>query len=57
MWTQNPAGESLVLQVTEDQRGEARFVAEQIVRLHSVEQSALWRHGGTVPDQCPVKSH
>ena len=38
MWTENPAGESLVLQVTDDQKGEARYVAEQIVRLHTVQR-------------------
>lgn len=43
MWTENPAGESLVLQVAQDQNEEARFVVEQIVRLHTVQ---LQPYGG-----------
>ncbi len=38
MWTENPAGESLVLHVAGDQREEARFIAEQAVRLHTVQR-------------------
>lgn len=38
MWTENPTGEALVLQVTGDQHDEARFVAEQVVRLHTVQR-------------------
>ena len=38
MWTENPSGDSLVLQVTGDQHEEARFVAEQVVRLHTVQR-------------------
>ena len=33
-----PGTPPLVLQVTEDQKGEARYVAEQIVRLHTVQR-------------------
>ena len=36
MWTENPAGDALVVQVAEDQKAEARYVAEQIIRLHTV---------------------
>ena len=38
MWTENPTGDSLVLQVTSDQHEEARFVTEQAVRLHTVQR-------------------
>ena len=38
MWTENPAGETLVLHVAGDQHDEARFVAEQVVRLHTVQR-------------------
>ena len=38
MWTDNPAGDSLVLHVAGDQREEARFVVEQAVRLNTVQR-------------------
>ena len=38
MWTENPAGETLVLHVAGDQHDEARFVADQAVRLHTVQR-------------------
>lgn len=34
MWTENPAGDSLVLHVAGDQHDEGRFIVEQIERLH-----------------------
>ena len=38
MWTENPAGETLVLHVAGDQHEEARYVAEQVMRLHTVQR-------------------
>ncbi len=38
MWTENPAGDSLVVHVAGDQREEARFVVEQAVRLNTVQR-------------------
>ncbi len=38
MWTDNPAGDSLVVHVSGDQREEARFVVEQAVRLNTVQR-------------------
>ena len=38
MWTDNPAGDSLVVHVAGDQREEARFVVEQAVRLNTVQR-------------------
>lgn len=38
MWTENPAGETLLLHVAGDQRDEARFVVEQAVRLNTVQR-------------------
>ena len=38
MWTENPAGDALVVEVTSDQKSEARYVAEQIIRLHSLQR-------------------
>ncbi len=38
MWTENPAGESLVLHVAGDQHEEARFVVEQVERLHTIQR-------------------
>jgi len=38
MWTENPSGDSLVLHVAGDQHDEARFVVEQIERLHTIQR-------------------
>jgi DNA helicase-2/ATP-dependent DNA helicase PcrA len=38
MWTENSAGESLVLHVAGDQHEEARFVVEQVERLHTIQR-------------------
>ena len=38
MWTENPAGDALVMQIADDQKGEARYVAEQITRLHTAQR-------------------
>ena len=38
MWTENPTGDALVMQVAEDQKGEARYVADQCCRLHAAQQ-------------------